>query len=102
MRVSYRENPEIVIEVNLIQSWRRGDIPEPAMSASSGPKDYTRNHIWAIFDRYPSVHRVLMVRGRYSEIGVKKHPSPPFLLVENQFGEAFDMAGKPVLVEGET
>ena len=27
----------------------------PVMSASSGPKDYTRaNHVWAIFDRYPN------------------------------------------------
>ena len=101
MRLSYESNPQRGLEVELIFTWRRGEIPEPVMSASSGPKDYTRNHIFFIFERFPLVERVLMVRGRYSEIGADRHPSPPFLLVENANGEAFDMAGKPVVVEGE-
>ena len=99
MRVAYRADPAVTITVNLIRSWERGEIQEMAMSGSSGPKDYTRNHIFSIFERYPRVMRVLMVRGEYSQIGADKRLSAPFLLVLDGFGRYFDMAGKEVVIE---
>jgi hypothetical protein len=89
MRVSYREDPAVSFTANLIRAWARGEIEGPVMSTSSGPKDYVRNHIWAIFDRFPDVASVLMVRGEYTH-------SRPFLLVTNEAGQIFDMAGKEV------
>lgn len=97
-RVAYYEDPAVSIRVNLIRAWERGEI-EMVMSASSGPKDYARNHICAIFDRFPRVQRVLMVRGEYAEIGKDHHPSPPFLLVVDGAGEVWDMAGKPIVMQ---
>jgi len=96
LRLAYADDLEVGIIVHLIHRWDRGDIAEPAMSASSGPKDYTRNHIFSIFDHYEWVAAVLMVRGEYSQIGADKHPSPPFLLLLNAEGLAYDMAGKEV------
>ncbi|HZF23982.1 MAG TPA: hypothetical protein VE030_11025 [Burkholderiales bacterium] len=93
MRVAYRDNPAIAGTVNLIRSWERGEIAEPTMSTSSGPKATIRNHIFAIFERYPHVGRVLMVIGKYSQ-------SVPFLLVVDEAGQFFDMAGKEVVVDG--
>jgi hypothetical protein len=92
MRVSYREDPAVSIDVDLIQRWERGEIDGPVMSASSGPKDYARNHIWAIFDRYPDITRVVMLRGEYLKSAV-------FLLVVRADGQVFDMAGKQVVLE---
>lgn len=91
-RVLYREDPTIGFAVKLIRSWARGEIQEPVMSASSGPKDYLRNQIWSIFDRYPAIDHVQLVRGEYLR-------SIPFLLVINSAGQVFDMAGKEVVVE---
>ncbi len=90
-RVSYREDPAVSFRANLVRAWDRGEIAEPVMSASSGPKPYVKNHIFAIFDRFPSVARVLMLRGEYSQ-------SVPFLLVTNEAGQYFDLAGKEVQV----
>jgi hypothetical protein len=98
-RVAYYADPAVSIRVNLIRAWERGEIDAPVMSASSGPKDYIRNHIWAIFDRFPRVARVLMVRGEHSQIGKDQHPSPPFLLAVDAVGEVWDMAGKPVVIQ---
>jgi hypothetical protein len=98
MKVSYLDNPDRAITVNQIHAWGRGEI-EPTMSASSGPKGYIRNHVWAIFEDYPAVARVLLVRGEYSRIGKDEHPSPPFLLLVDGNGQAWDMAGKPVVME---
>ena len=99
LRLAYRTDPAVGIKVNVIQRWARGDIAAPVMSASSGPKDYTRNHIWSIFDRYEWVEAVVMVRGQYSQIGADNHPSPPFLLLAGPGGSVFDMAGKEVIAE---
>jgi hypothetical protein len=97
MRVSYLDNPAGGITVNLIHSWNRGEI-EQVMSASSGPKDYVKNRVWQIFEDHPAIARVLMVRGQYSQISADKHPSPPFLLVVDAAGRAFDMASQEVTV----
>ena len=92
MRVAYKHDPAIGITVNLIRSWKRGEIAEPVMSASSGPKAYLRNDIWSIFDTYPDIARVLMVRGEYLR-------SIPFLLMVSESGQVVDMAGKAVVVK---
>jgi hypothetical protein len=97
-RVAYQDHPAVYMRANLIRSWDRGEI-EPTMSASSGPKDYTKNHVCAIFDRFPQVARIFMVRGEFSQIGKDGHPSPPFLLVADLAGQVWDMAGKPVMFE---
>jgi len=101
LRLCYRNDPAVGITVNVIHRWARGDIDGPVMSASSGPKDYTRNHIWSIFERYEWVAAVVMARGLYSQIGQDKHPSLPFLLLVGADGRVFDMAGKEVIAEGE-
>lgn len=87
LRVAYRDNPEVGFHVNLIRSWRRGEI-EMDMSTSSGPKDQIGNRVCTIFDQMPRADRVLMVRGEYKG-------SVPFLLVVAG-GQVFDMAGKAV------
>jgi len=91
-RVFYLEDPAVAFKGTLIREWKRGEIEEPVMSASSGPKDYTANHIWAIFDRYPTISSVLMMRGQYTR-------SPAFLLVTDAEGQVWDMAGKPVVMK---
>jgi len=55
------------IRVSLIHAWDRGDIIEPIMSASSGPKDCVRNWIFDLFDRHPDIERVEMVRGIFKQ-----------------------------------
>lgn len=92
MRISYELSPDVGITANLVREWKRGEIEGPVMSASSGPKDYTRNHIWFLFDRFPGVERVLMLRGEYTR-------SVPFLIAINAAGHAFDMAGEAVVIE---
>jgi hypothetical protein len=52
-----------VLAVTEIYSWLREDIPAPIMSSSSGPKGYTKNDVFAIFNADPSIERVVMVRG---------------------------------------
>jgi hypothetical protein len=91
MRVAYLESPAAGIVVNLIRSWKRGEI-EQVMSSSSGPKDYVKNRIWQIFDDDPAIARVLMVRGQYSK-------SAPFLVLVDASGKAFDMTNREVKVE---
>jgi hypothetical protein len=81
--------------VNLVASWKRGEI-EQVMSASSGPKDYLKNQIWQVFEDNKAVDRVLMVRGEYSQIGPDKHMSPPFVLTVESSGKAYDMAHREV------
>lgn len=91
-RVAYQENPDRGFTVNRIFSWKRGEV-EPAMSASSGPKDYIRNRICEIFDHEPAISRVLMVRGEYAQ-------SIPFLLlIDDTAGQVFDITGKAVVVK---
>ena len=96
--MSSAADPDVGMTVNLIRVWVRGDsqVQEVVMSGSSGPKDYIRNQIASIFDRFPGVERILMVRGEYSEIGPKKRISVPFLLCVNAQREIFDMAGELV------
>jgi hypothetical protein len=98
MKVAYAADPAIAITVNLIHAWERGHLRKP-VSGTSGPKDYTFNHVCAIFESYPGVARVLMVRGEFSRIGTDQHPSPPFLLLENAAGQVYDMEGEAVVVE---
>jgi hypothetical protein len=61
-RVSYKSAPDQMLTVRLIHAWHRGDITEPIMSASSGPKAYTANDVFYLFDTNPLVEAVLMVR----------------------------------------
>jgi hypothetical protein len=98
MRVAYAADPTVGFRVNIIRIWERGKVHE-IVSGTSGPKDYTFNHVRAIFDHSPGVARVLMVRGEYSRIGRDQHPSPPFLLLADAAGKVYDMDAQEVLVE---
>lgn len=91
-RVSFLDNPSAGLTASLVRRWERGEIPEPLMSASSGPKDYVCNKIWTIFDRYPQVAAVLMLRGEYAR-------SIPFLVMVTDAGQVIDMLGEEVVVE---
>jgi hypothetical protein len=76
------------LDVTFIASWKRGDISEMVMSASSGPKDYIKNRIFAVFDGNAAIEEVAMVRGS----------GPVFLLV--RAGAAwFDVSGRPVVIQ---
>jgi hypothetical protein len=90
MKVAYLEDPAIDITVNLIKAWDRGEL-QP-VTGSSGLKDYTKNHVWAIFDQMPEIVRIMMVRGEYLQ-------SIPFLLVIDRAGKVFDMAAKEVTIQ---
>jgi hypothetical protein len=87
--VCYREDPTTGMRVHLLRRWQRGEIPAQVMSESSGPKDYIANYVWSIFDRFPAIGGVWLVRGRYVS-------SSLFLLVQDADGRIFDMAGLEV------
>ncbi len=89
MRVAYRDEPAIGITVNLIRSWKRGEIT-PVSSASSGLKDYVLNHVWTVFEQLPFASRVLLVRGEYTQ-------SVPFLLIVTAAGKVFDVTAREVV-----
>lgn len=91
MRVAFESDPAQGITVNLIRAWERGEL-KPMMSTSSGLKDYLCNDIWSIFESYPTVARVLMVRGEYAR-------SIPFLLMVSASGQVADMAWNAVVIE---
>lgn len=57
----YVDGPR-AIAAREIMTWNRGQLTM-VMSASSGPKDYIRNQICALFESKPEVNRVVMVRG---------------------------------------
>lgn len=61
-RVNYIDAPGQALTVRLIHAWHRGDIPAPIMSASSGPKAYLKNDVYAIFEADSHIDAVLMVR----------------------------------------
>ena len=87
-RVHYKDAPDQGMTVRLIQTWSRGDIPAPIMSASSGPKAYMKNDVYAVFDTNPAIDAVLMVRGS----------GPPFFLL--RVGRKyFDVSKREVEVE---
>ena len=93
MRIAFEQNPAQGITVNLIRAWKRGEIEGPVMSTSSGPKESnTRTLIWNLFEKFPGVERVMMVRGEFKQ-------SIPFLIAVNAAGYAFDMAGEAVVIE---
>jgi hypothetical protein len=86
-RVRYAEGGKS-LEVTSIYSWNRGDIAAPVMSSSSGPKDYIKNQIFAIFQDDPKINRVVMVRAN----------GPTFFLYQVD-GCWFDVTGKQVVQE---
>ena len=85
MTIRYAEGGQ-ALDVRLIASWKRGFMPGPIMSNSSGPRDYLKNDIWAFFNANPNFDEIVMVRAS----------GPPFLLARSQ-GYWFDMAGKQVI-----
>lgn len=89
MTVAYREDPAITINVNVIWSWKRGEITP--VFGSSGLKDYLRNDVWSVFDHIREATKVVLVRGQYLR-------SVPFLLVVDDAGRWFDMEAKEVVV----
>jgi hypothetical protein len=77
------------LDVRPIFAWDRGFIDAP-VGSSSGPKDYIKNQIWAVFNAQPAVDRIVMVRASGS----------PFLLLRVK-GAWFDVTGKPVVADVE-
>lgn len=73
------------LTVRPIFAWNRGDI-HPVMG-SSGPKDYIKNDVWALFEANPEVDRIVMVRASGS----------PFLLMRHADGCWFDITGKQIV-----
>jgi hypothetical protein len=89
IRLSYKDAPDRALIVRLVRSWDRGDIDAPIMSASSGPKAYVKNMVFALFESNAAIDAVLMVCGG----------GPPFLLV--RVGNIyFDMIKREVVAEG--
>jgi hypothetical protein len=87
-RVCYKDSPDQALAIRLIAIWRRGDIDAPIMSASSGPKAYMKNDVYAVFESNPAIDAVLMVRGH----------GPPFFLL--RVGRKyFDVSKREVEVE---
>jgi hypothetical protein len=92
LKVSYLDDPASgSMIVTVIRRWKRGEMEGPIMSGSSGPKDYLRNHVWEIFDRFGDVQGVWLVRGRYAT-------SAMFLLLADPTGRLFDITGQEVEV----
>jgi len=48
------------LKASLIAKWRRADIPAAVMSASSGPKDYFKNKVFALFEQQPEAERAAL------------------------------------------
>lgn len=77
------------LRVRHIFQWDRGDFPRGAtMSASSGPKDYVKNQVYALLAAAPTADLVVMVRAS----------GPTFFLVKDVDGNWFDVTGKQVEV----
>ena len=76
------------LKVRKIATWDRATMPDPVMSASSGPKDYIKNQIWAVFDKNPAIDRIVMVRAS----------GPPFLLLRGPESCWFDVTGKQIVL----
>ena len=87
-RVSYKDAPDQALSVRLIHAWHRGDITAPVMSASSGPKAYIKNDVYALFEANPAIDAVLMVRAGGS----------PFFLLRVGCGY-FDVSKREVQIE---
>ena len=87
-RVSYKSAPNPALMVRLIHAWHRGDITAPIMSTSGGPKAYTANDVYYLFQTNPLIEAVLMVRAH----------GPTFFLmrVGRQY---FDVCNREVEVE---
>jgi len=77
--------------VHVIHRWARGDIGEPVMSASSGPKDYFSNTVYELFSAHSKIAAVLLVCSQY-------RGGAFLLLVVNEAGLMFDMARQEVVV----
>jgi len=78
------------LSVREIHTWNRDDLTAPVMSASSGPKDYIKNQIYALFQQRPAVYQVMMVRAG----------GPPFLLLR-ETGGWIDVTGSRVVMASE-
>ncbi len=89
VRVRYRGESTWPATACLVAVWRRGDIPCQIMSASSGPKDYLRNAIWALFDQDRELERVAMLVAR----------GTPFVL-RSKGGAWYDCTNHEVVAEG--
>ncbi len=89
IRVSYKDAPDIALTVHVIHTWRRGDIEAPIMSSSSGPKDYVKNKIFALFESNEDISAVVMLCAHVT----------PFLLrrIGNSY---FDATNQEVIAEG--
>lgn len=87
VKLRYAEGDGKTLTAFLIYAWNRGDIAAPVMSASSGPKDYTKNEIWQLFETARHVNRIAMMRGR----------GPTFYLFRHDSGQWFDNTGKQVI-----
>lgn len=87
MKIRYADGTA-VLDVVPLHQYHREDMPEGlfVMSASSGPKDYVKNDVAAVFDKHPNADIVMPVRGN----------GPVFLLY--RVADAwFDITGRQVV-----
>jgi len=54
---------EAGMECSVIARYTRENAPPMVMSASSGPKDYIKNDVAAVFESRPEVEELAFVRG---------------------------------------
>ena len=88
MTVRYADGDKS-IAVSIVGEWARGEV-RMVMSASSGPKDYIKNQICAVFEQVPAIESIRMVIGEYKT-------SVPFCLF--RVGEEWrDCVGKKVVI----
>lgn len=62
VKIRYADSAESMT-VAVLHTWIREDVPAPIMSISSGPKDYTVNAVYTVFEANPDAVRIALVRG---------------------------------------
>ena len=88
--IRYVDGEKSVVALEVF-SWDRDDIPAPIMSASSGPKDYFKNHIYQEFLDRPEIMRITLC--------TIARTGQPFAIFRDQQNCWFDASGKQVIAE---
>lgn len=86
-KLSYLPGSAQNLDVRVVVSWLRGDIDGMVMSASSGPKDYIKNQIYAAFQQVPAVEEIALMRA-----------GGPAFLVLRAGGRYFDATAREISV----
>lgn len=87
-KLFYRDDPDISLNVTLVNAWKRGDIPCSIESASSGDKEYIKNMVYRMFEADTAAEAIAMVIGK-----------GPFFFLIRRGKTYYDVAGKAVEVK---